>query len=109
VVERDLGYGGYEDLSGSGGDERDSKFSPRKICCGYGFAVAGALTLATSVICTDIIGLSVPYSQLNGLRFTAQLINITPFLIGGRKCDVRIQKDLIGWTILGAVLLLINN
>ena len=73
------------------------------------FAAVGNVTLATSLACTEVMGVSVPYSELSGLRFTAQLINISPLLIGCENCDITVEKDLIGWLALSIVLLIMNN
>jgi drug/metabolite transporter (DMT)-like permease len=58
-----------------------------------------------SMACSQALNQTIPHSELNGLRFTAQLAVTSPMLIGYKKCDVQVEKKSIVWIVLAAILL----
>jgi drug/metabolite transporter (DMT)-like permease len=98
----------YEELSGSD-NPHDDREQNRQICCGYLLSILGVMTIAAGLACTQALDQSLPHSELNGLRFLAQLAIISPMLIGVNKCDVRVEQKSIFWLGCGAVLLTANS
>ena len=97
----------YQELSGSASNEKPE--SERNLYGGYAFALLGVVTISAGLACTQALDQSVQHSELNGLRFVAQLIIITPLLIGFKKCDIRVERSSIIWLVLGTVLLTANS
>ena len=75
---------GYEDISGvNGTDNIGDKTTWRdSSICGYAMCILSNMTIAVGLACTQALAQTVPHSELNGFRFTAQLIINSPFSVG---------------------------
>ena len=81
----------------------------RSLMCCYGLGFVAVGLMSAGLAFAQALDMSVPHSQLNGFRFLSQLIITSPILIGQRRCDVRIERALIGWLLLAAVILTLMN
>ena len=79
--------------------------SNKQLLYGYGLGFLGVAFITTGLACAQALEQSIPHSELNGFRFSFQLAITCPFLIGYNRCDVRVDKKLIGWVAVCAVLL----
>ena len=102
---------GYEDISGvNGTDNIGDKTTWRdSSICGYAMCILSNMTIAVGLACTQALAQTVPHSELNGFRFTAQLIVISPFLLGFKKCDVTVEKKQIVWLCICAFIMSANS
>ena len=79
--------------------------SKTNMVVGYGMGLLGVAMMTTGMACAQAHDKSIPHSQLNGFRFCFQLAIICPFVIGYNKCDVKVEKNRIGWVVICAILL----
>ena len=79
--------------------------SDKQLLFGYGLGLLGVALMTTGLACAQALEQSIPHSELNGFRFSFQLAIACPFLIGYNRCDVRVNRKLIGWVAVCAVLL----
>ena len=92
-----------KDIASSTSDNTtDSK---TKLVVGYGLGLLGVAMMTTGMACAQALDKSIPHSQLNGFRFGFQLAIVCPFVIGYNKCDIKVEKNRIGWVVLCAILL----
>ena len=86
-----------------------SNHSNKKLLLGYGLGFLGVALMTTGLACAQALEQSIPHWELNGFRFSFQLVIACPFLIGYNRCDVRVDKNLIGWVAVCAVLLTLTS
>ena len=78
--------------------------SKTKLVVGYGLGLVGVAIITTGLACAQALDKSIPHSQLNGFRFGFQLAIVCPFVIGYNNCDIKVEKNRIGWVVLCAIL-----
>ena len=106
VTGNDLDLGPDTDHStDSSTTQGKSIHSNKQLLLGYGLGLLGVALMTTGLACAQALEQSIPHSELNGFRFSFQLVIACPFLIGYNRCDVRVDRNLIGWVAVGAVLL----
>jgi drug/metabolite transporter (DMT)-like permease len=89
--------------------EIDENIDKKNLLFAYGMCLIAVILMTTGLACTQALDQSIPHSELNGLRFVFQYAITSPFLIGYKKCDVRVDRKCIGWVLLGAVFLTIAS
>ena len=77
----------------------------KTLLCGYGLGVVVLIINTAGMAFAHALDKSVPHSELNGLRFSFQMANTVPFLVAYRKCELRVERNKIGYLVLCAVLL----
>ena len=82
-----------------------AKVNKAKLALGYVLCFFGVALMTTGIACAQALDKSIPHSELNGFRFSFQLVTNTPFLIGYNKCDLKVNKNAIVWVAVSAVLL----
>ena len=77
----------------------------KTLLCGYGLGVVALIINTAGLAFSQALDKSVPHSELNGLRFSFQMAITVPFLVAYRKCELRVERDKIGFLVVCALLL----
>jgi drug/metabolite transporter (DMT)-like permease len=99
---------GYQTLSDSDTDSDNNKIRTNTFW-GYALGCICMLLATTSLASSQALDQFVPHSELNGLRFTAQIAMISPLVIGHNKCDVQVERKSIGWLVVASLLLTLSS
>ena len=87
----------------SAGKTDQERYDRRRLICGYLVGLLAVVMVTTGLACTEALDKSIPHSELNGFRFLSQFILVSPFLIGINRCDIRVERESIGWLALAAI------
>ena len=106
LADRNIKQNVSEDREEPGTDvHQEPKTSSKRMLLWYATGLLATCFASASLGFVQALNKTVPHSELNGLRFTAQLVFSGLLIVTTGNCEVRVARQDIIWVICNAVLL----
>ena len=81
----------------------------KTLLLGYVAMCIGTVEVSLAQAAVQLLNRSMPHWELNGLRFATQVLLTLFVVMFTRNWDLKIQRDLVGWTVIGAIAMIVAS